>query len=1034
MRRFRNYLLTLVLASAFCDAQFNVTTQAYDNNRSGANLQETQLTQSNVNVTAFGKIWTYTVSGSVFAQPLYMANLTMPATGVATNVLFVVTMNDLVYAFDADGKSTAPIWSVDLTKQTNGTPVPITDIVQNNTLNIVGNVGIESTPVIDASTNTIYLVARTKESGAWFQRLHALDITTGAEKFGGPTVISGSVAGTGSASSGGVVAFDPRIENQRSALALTNGQLFIAWSSHEDLNAYHGWVMRYSASTLQQTGIFCDTPNGSMAGIWMSGRGPAIDAAGNAYYITGNGTWDGATEFGESFLKFAPTGTLSVLDWFTPNNYTALNTADEDLGSSGPILISGTDLIVGGGKQSLFYLMHTGNLGHENGSNGQIVETLNNLGGPIHSGPVYWNRSTGAGGPLLFEWSNQSQPMRSFHFNGSTFDATPVATGSISSAAGQSGGVLTFSANGSTAGTGIVWSSMPTSADGDHGIHPGILRAMNADNLQELWDSNLNASRDSLGNWPKYSAPFVMNGRVYIPSFPSDGVSNSVVSVYGELPTIVPTNPDFSLSVASAQLNFNIGANAGDSITITPVNGFTGAVSFAATNLPSGVSASFSSTSATAATVNFAATATAATGSFPVTITGTSGTLSHSVTITLQLSTSVPTLASGAISINFVGGGTAMAASEIAGVVPAANWNSAAGTRSAAALSLVNATGAATTAKATWSANGVWTLPIATTAGNFHMMSGYLDPQSASTPASVTVTGLPTSATGYDVYVYADGDNGTAVRTGRYQITGTGISLPAVSLTDSANKNFNGTFVLGNNSYPGNYVKFTINATQFTLTATPGTSGNRTVRSPLNGIQIVPHQTTISIDFAGGGTAMAATEIAGVVPSANWNSATGASSTASKALVDSTGAATTATVSWSSSGVWTLPITTTAGNFHMMEGYLDPTSGSASVSVTGLPTGANGYDVYVYADGDNGPSTRTGSYQLTGTGISLPAVTLTDSANTNFSGTYSLGSNSAGNYLKFSINANQFTLTATPSTASDGTLRSPVNGLQIVAR
>ncbi len=181
-------------------------------------------------------------------------------------MLFVVTMNDVVYAFDAD--SSATLWSLDITKQTpNTTPVPITDIVGNNGLNIVGNVGIESTPVIDLSTNTMYLVSRTKEGGSYAQRLHALDITTGAEKFVGSVVINGSVAGTGAASSGGYVNFDPLIENQRSSLALVNGQVFTAWASHEDANQYHGWVMAYRASSLQQTGNFNVTPNGSEGGI-----------------------------------------------------------------------------------------------------------------------------------------------------------------------------------------------------------------------------------------------------------------------------------------------------------------------------------------------------------------------------------------------------------------------------------------------------------------------------------------------------------------------------------------------------------------------------------------------------------------------------------------------------------------------------------------------------------------------------------------------------------------------------------------------
>src|SRR6267378_726036 len=257
-------------------AQLNVTTERYDASRTGANLNETALTTSNVNSTQFGKLYSYTVSGSVQAQPLYLSSVTIPGLGTH-NVLYVATMNDIVYAFDADSNSTngGVLWSVNLTNANAGvTPVPIADIVGNNSLNIVGNVGIESTPVIDLASNTIYLVARTKEvSGTtanYVARLHALDITTGAEKFGGPAVIQGSVPGTGQGSSAGTLTFDPLIHNQRSSLALANGLVVFSWASHEDQWAWHGWIFAYNAQTLQQSGIFCSTPNEQNGGMWMS--------------------------------------------------------------------------------------------------------------------------------------------------------------------------------------------------------------------------------------------------------------------------------------------------------------------------------------------------------------------------------------------------------------------------------------------------------------------------------------------------------------------------------------------------------------------------------------------------------------------------------------------------------------------------------------------------------------------------------------------------------------------------------------------
>ncbi len=525
----------------------NILTERYDNARTGANLSETQLSPATVNTGNFGKVWTYSVIGSVFAQPLYVHGLSIG--GGTHNVVYVATMDDVVYAFDAD--STTVLWTVGV-----GTPVPITDIVAAGQ-NISGDVGIEGTPVIDLSTNTMYLLARTKDSigcvtGIYCQRLHALDIRTGAEKFGGPIVIS--------ATSGGLT-FDPVNENQRASLALANGQIYIAWASHQDKTAWYGWIMSYSASTLAQTGVFVPSQNGN--GVWMSGRAPAVDASGNVYYMTGNGSWNGTSNFSESMLKFGAGSGLSLVDWFTPSSYASLDSGDLDYGASGPLLVPGTSLVVGGGKEGIFYVMNSGNLGHEQAGNGQIVQSLANNGGYIKSGPVYWNRVGGAG-PWMYDWSDGGaggDVLKAYHFNGSTFDTTPAAQSTIVSPAGNSGGVLTLSANGGTPGTGIVWACMPVNSDGDNGVHAGILRAFNADNLaQELWDSS--NGTDTLGNWPKFSAPLVANGRVYVGSYPSGGVGATTVSVYG----LGPATPQFTSEETACngayQVHWNSVANA----------------------------------------------------------------------------------------------------------------------------------------------------------------------------------------------------------------------------------------------------------------------------------------------------------------------------------------------------------------------------------------------------------------------------------------------------------------------------------------
>ena len=472
-----------------------------------------------------------------------------------------------------------------------------------------------------------------------------------------------------------------------------------------------------------------------------------------------------------------------------------------------------------------------------------------------------------------------------------------------------------------------------------------------------------------------------------------------------------------------------------------------------------------------------------------------------------------------AISIDFTGGGTPMAATETAGVVAKTNWNNAAGNVRTTPLSLVDETGASTGATVTWSSDNNWALPVADAPGNVRMMRGYLD-TGAENPTTVTVSGLPVSATGYDIYVYSDGDNEGSLNTASYAISGTGISTASVNCTDSANTNFNGSLNACSGS-TGNYIKFTaINATAFTLTATPRTATDGALRAEINGIQVVPaaiaatytiagtitqgsaglagvrvalssgasattgstgafsftglgsgtytvtpslsgfsftppsrtfsnitsNQTAnfaattvtataraISIDFTGGGTPMAATETAGVVAKTNWNNAAGNVRTTPLSLVDETGASTGATVTWSSDNNWALPIADAPGNVRLMRGYLDTgAENPTTVTVSGLPVSATGYDIYVYTDGDNAGSGRTAIYTISGTGIPNTSVNCTDAANTNFGSGFTPCSGSIGNYVKFTINATAFTLTAVPGASSDSALRAAVNGIQIV--
>ena len=334
------FAVMLALGSPASHAQ-GVLTWHNDNSRTGQNLKESILTLTNVNSTQFGKKFTRAVDGRIYAQPLYVPNVNIPGKGTH-NVVYVATENDSVYAFDAGGTPTTPLWHRAFTNPTKGiTSVPCADTPSCLVMGLI--VGITGTPVIDSTSKTLYVVAFTKENGSYFQRLHALDITTGAEKFGGPVVIQASVRGTGAGSMGGTITFDPLIQNQRSALLLANGVVYIGWASFGDLGNYHGWVLGYNASTLEQVAVFNDTPNGSQGGIWQSGGGLSAAPGGSAVFLqTGNGTFDanqtGAVDYGDSFLRLSTTSGLSVVDYFTPDNQSTLDDMDVDLGSGAGLI------------------------------------------------------------------------------------------------------------------------------------------------------------------------------------------------------------------------------------------------------------------------------------------------------------------------------------------------------------------------------------------------------------------------------------------------------------------------------------------------------------------------------------------------------------------------------------------------------------------------------------------------------------------------------------------------------------------------
>ena len=521
-----------------------VLTQHNDNSRTGANLTETQLTVNNVNTNQFGLLYRRMVDDQIYAQPLVMTNVSIPGKGVH-NVVYVATVNDSIYAFDADdGAVTNAYWADSFINAPNIVAPRNTDMTGacgGNYKDFSGNMGIVGTPVIDPSSQTLYVVVRTKEPGPSFvQRFHALDLATGAERPNSPVEIA-AVNG---------VQFDPYKQNQRPALLLAGGYVYITWSSHCDWGPYHGWVIGYNTSDLTQPPVtFNATPSGSQAGIWMSNHGPAADDQGNIYLSTGNGTFDGTSNFGESFLKLSRNpGGLAVASWFAPYNWSSLNGSDLDLGTGGVLLIPGTSLMLSGGKAGVLYLVNRDNMGgmSQGTSDTNIVQSWSIGSHAIHCGPVWW---TGPNGSFAYIWAASADHLRQFQFlSTQKFNPINFASGRTAGGSGQAGGTLSLSANGTNSGSGILWAAVNTSQNANQAVVAGTLHAYNAENVAtELWSSDLISSRDSLGSLAKFVAPTVANGKVYMATF------SNALNVYGLFPsppqlTVVRSNGRIVLS------------------------------------------------------------------------------------------------------------------------------------------------------------------------------------------------------------------------------------------------------------------------------------------------------------------------------------------------------------------------------------------------------------------------------------------------------------------------------------------------------
>ena len=521
------FILGLALFSAtFGRAQVQVLTHHNDIGRTGQNLEETVLNTSNVNAATFGKLFWRTVDGEIYAQPLYVSNLTVQ--GKTRNVVYVATGHNSVYAFDADDPTqVTPLWQVNL-----GTSVPSQDIciITGDTnpgdcpyLDINPEIGVTSTPVIDPVAGIIYVVAKTKRTSdsTYHFFLHALDLKSGTEQLAGPTEITGQVTGSGVGSSGGILVFDPTFHLQRPGLLLLNGVVYLSFGSVGDMGNYHGWVMGYDATTLQQVSILNMTPNGSDGGIWAAGQGLAADASGNIYLMTGNGDFNANTngkDYGDSFLRISTASGLTVADYFTPSNQASLFSGDVDLGSGGPMAIPGTNLFVGIGKDKLFRVIDSTNMGHFNSGFDNDVQQFTAATSPYFGAPVFWNSTNN--GPVVYLWGPKDF-LKAYKYVGPQFQTTPVSQSTVQNSSGFSNSAaLSVSANNDLVGGGIVWGAASFSGVATGPSVPGILRAFDATNLStELWDSKQNGARDDVGLYAKFNPPTVANGKVYLGTF-----------------------------------------------------------------------------------------------------------------------------------------------------------------------------------------------------------------------------------------------------------------------------------------------------------------------------------------------------------------------------------------------------------------------------------------------------------------------------------------------------------------------------------
>ena len=526
-----------------------ILTYHYDAARDGVNAREFALSPSTVTPAKFGLIFSCPVDGAIYAEPLWMPSLIV--NGSQHNVVFVATQHDSLYAFDADTQPCQQLWHINLIDGNHGGTAGEAPLFWQDVGNCYGDiqpeVGVTGTPVIDSATNTLYIVSKSEiqvaapvcpassaSGNSFFQRLHAIDVSTGNEMPNSPVNIGASVAGVGDGSSGGVLSFNSQSQGERPGLAMENnvpiaGALYtvvlVSWASHEDAFPYHGWIIGYNAANVQQRlEVFNTTPNGGLGGIWMAGDAPAVDANNNIYVATGNGTFDadmGGSDYGDSVLKLGTAAGLSVSDYFTPNNQATLNLYDADLGSGGVVLlpdqtVGPPHLLVQGGKQGLIYLIDRNSMGHYQPNVDNIVQEFQADNGSWTTVAFWQNQLYVAGG------GSSCDNLKSFFFTAGTGFNTAPSSASAHCFPFPGATPVVSSAGNSN---GVVWLADASCYGPPNGCSgAATLLAYDATNLStQLW------STSTPGAAVKFSVPTVANGKVYLGT-------RTELDVYGLLP------------------------------------------------------------------------------------------------------------------------------------------------------------------------------------------------------------------------------------------------------------------------------------------------------------------------------------------------------------------------------------------------------------------------------------------------------------------------------------------------------------------